>query len=234
MVVDVHSHILPGIDDGSRSVEQSLQMLRLSRAQGVHQVILTPHFDPRHHTPEGFLERRRCSMEALCSGIRPDMELPAMRLGAEVFYYPNMCCSDELERLAIEGTRGLLVEMPRGIWTDRMYRDLEGIHSNLGLTPIVAHVERYLGRFRDYGIPGCLEQLPVLVQANASFFLNGSRGLNMLRMHRIHLLGSDCHNLSNRSPNLGPALERIGQKLGPEAIRWLQTNSQKLLEDPIM
>ena len=74
-----------------------------------------------------------------------------------------------------------------------------------------------------------LEQLPVLVQANASFFLSGSRGMKMLRKHQIHLLGSDCHNMSERKPNLGPALERIREKLGQEAVRWIQHNGSMAL-----
>ena len=230
MVVDFHSHVLPKLDDGSRSVEESLAMLQLSRTQGVEEIILTPHFYPQQHNPEHFLTQRRQSLEQLCSAIGPEMAVPALRLGAEVYYYPHMSHSAVLEQLAIEGTRTLLVEMPMGAWTDRMYRELEDIYHNLGLMPIVAHVDRYLGRFRNHGIPDALEQLPVLVQANASFFLEGSKGMKMLRKHQIHLLGSDCHNMSSRKPNLGPALERIREKLGPEAIQWLRRNTSMALE----
>ena len=229
MVVDFHSHILPRLDDGSRSVDESLSMLQLSRAQGVDEVILTPHFYPQQNNPERFLTQRRQAMDQLCNAIGPELAVPALRLGAEVYYYPQMSHSAVLEDFAIEGTRTILIEMPMGVWTDRMYRELEDIYNNLGLTPIVAHVDRYLGRFRDYGIPKALEQLPVLVQANASFFLSGSRGMKMLRKHQIHLLGSDCHNMSERKPNLGPALERIREKLGHEAVRWIQHNGSVAL-----
>lgn len=229
MVVDFHSHILPRLDDGSRSVDESLSMLQLSRAQGVDEVILTPHFYPQQNNPERFLTQRRQAMDQLCRAIGPELAVPALRLGAEVYYYPQMSHSGVLEEFAIEGTRTILIEMPMGVWTDRMYRELEDIYNNLGLTPIVAHVDRYLGRFRDYGIPKALEQLPVLVQANASFFLSGSRGMKMLRKHQIHLLGSDCHNMSERKPNLGPALERIREKLGQEAVRWIQHNGSVAL-----
>lgn len=224
MVVDFHSHILPRLDDGSRSVDESLSMLQLSRAQGVDEVILTPHFYPQQNNPERFLTQRRQAMDQLCNAIGPELAVPALRLGAEVYYYPQMSHSAVLEDFAIEGTRTILIEMPMGVWTDRMYRELEDIYNNLGLTPIVAHVDRYLGRFRDHGIPNALEQLPVLVQGNASFFLSGGRGMKMLRKHQIHLLGSDCHNMSERKPNLGPALERIREKLGQEAIRWIHRN----------
>lgn len=229
MVIDFHSHILPGIDDGSRSPEESLAMLQLSKSQGIRGVILTPHFYPQHTTPERFLEKRQRAAQLLQSAIRPEMELPTRCLGAEVYFYPHMSQSDVLQKLAIEGTRAILVEMPMGRWTDRMYRELEDIHTNQGLIPIIAHVDRYLGRFRDYGIPRQLAELPVLVQANASFFLEGSRGMKMLREHRIHLLGSDCHNLQTRRPNLGPALERIVRVLGTDAVRWIHSNEREIL-----
>lgn len=115
-----------------------------------------------------------------------------------------------------------------GPWTDRMYRELEGIYTNLGLTPIVAHVDRYLGRFRDHGIPERLADLPVLVQANASFFLRGGKGVSMLREKQIHVLGSDCHNTADRAPNLGEAVRRIERKLGAEALTWIKINEQMI------
>ena len=229
VTVDFHSHILPRVDDGSRSVEESLQMLRMSAEQGIRQVILTPHFYPQHTTPQRFLEKRDRSLELLMESITPDMGLPALRCGAEVYYYPQMSHSEALTELTIRGTNCILVEMPFGPWSDRMYRELGDIYNNLGLVPIVAHVDRYLGRFFDHGIPDRLADLPVLVQANAEFFLSGKKGMTMLQEHRIHLLGSDCHNLTDRKPNLGSAAEKIGRRLGKEALRWVRANERRVL-----
>ncbi len=229
MVVDFHSHILPRIDDGSRSVEESIAMLRMSAQQGIRRIVLTPHFYPQRTTPEHFLERRNRSMSLLWGHIYAMTGLPELRLGAEVYYYPQMSHSDSLRELRIEGTDCILVEMPAGTWTDRMYRDLEGIRTNLGLTPIIAHVDRYLGRFWDHGIPGRLADLPVLVQANASAFLTGSMAMSLLRKRQIHLLGSDCHDLDRRKPQLHAALDQISRKLGPAAISWIQQNEREIL-----
>ena len=228
-MVDFHSHVLPGIDDGSRSVEESIAMLRLSAQQGIREVILTPHFYPQHTKPERFLQKRERAMELLMEQLQYETGLPRIRCGAEVYFYPQMSHSDELRALVIEGTDHILVEMPMGEWTDSMYRELENIHHNQGLTPIVAHVDRYLGRFRDYGIPGRLAQLPVLVQANAEAFFRGSKCMSLLHEHRIHLLGSDCHNLSDRRPDLGSALKRINQKLGRKTLTWIAHNEWKVL-----
>lgn len=229
MAVDFHSHILPRIDDGSRSVEESIAMLRMSAQQGVREVILTPHFYPQRSTPERFLDKRDHSMALLWEHMNGMAGLPAVRCGAEVYYYPQMSHSDSLRELAIEGTEYILVEMPMGTWTDSMYRELEAISYRQGLTPIIAHVDRYLGRFWDHGIPGRLTQLPVLVQANASFFLKGTKGMAMLRKRQIHLLGSDCHNLTDRAPNLAPAVNSIRSSLGTDALKWIRRNERAVL-----
>lgn len=228
-IIDFHSHILPGMDDGSKSVEESLEMLRMMAKQGITHVTATPHFYPRHDTPERFL-RRRTEAEAL---LREEMEkhsdLPTLSVGAEVYYFPGISNSEVMAELTIDHKKCILIEMPTPPWTDAMYRELEELYTKQGLVPIVAHVDRYIGRFRTFGIPKRLAELPVLVQANAEFFLRKSTSamaLRMLKKHQIHLLGSDCHNLDSRKPNLSAALEWIERRLGSaplEAIRGFQT-----------
>lgn len=232
MVIDFHSHILPKMDDGSRSVEESLAMLQRMAQQGIQTVIATPHFYPQDTTPDRFLEVRDEAMDRLLEQLTQHDNHPEIRLGAEVYYYDQMSHSEELRKLTIEGTNAILVEMPRSPWTDRMYQELENFQNNLGLTPIVAHVDRYLGRFRDYGIPQRLSELPVLVQANAEFVLKHSgKALRMLQGQQIQLLGSDCHNLTDRTPNLGGAVELIRKKLGNEAIELIQATERMLFAE---
>lgn len=228
MTIDFHTHILPNVDDGSGSIEESLELLRICGKQGVGEVVLTPHFYPQYDTPQMFLEKRRQAIEALMERVETGM--PALRLGAEVYFFPHMSHSDALRHLAIEGTDYIMVEMPASPWTDRMYQELEAIWDVQGLTPIIAHVDRYVGRFRDFGIPKRLAELPVLVQANASSFLEGGKSMKMLRDRQIHLLGSDCHNLRSRKPNLGAARERIVRKLGADALSWIDANGQEVLK----
>ena len=123
--------------------------------------------------------------------------------------------------------------MPQSPWKENHYRELEGIYTKHGITPIVAHVDRYIRPFHTYGIPERLEELPVLVQANASFFLqNATRGmaLRMLKKGRIHLLGSDCHNMRSRRPNLDEAVGCIEQKLGKKAVDYLRYYQELVLD----
>lgn len=228
-IIDFHSHILPGIDDGSRNVEESIALLRKEAEQGITHVIATPHFYPRHDTPERFLERRAEAEMLLREEMSKHTGLPKLSIGAEVYYFNGISDSDSILLLTIDKERCILVEMPLCPWPEKVYRELEDIYCKQGLLPVVAHIDRYLGRFRTYGIPNRLAELPVLVQANADFFLNKSTAataLRMLKKDQIHLLGSDCHNLSDRSPNLMEAVTVIEKRLGSgpiEAIcQWQQ------------
>lgn len=219
-LTDFHSHILPRVDDGSRSVQESLEMLRRSAEQGIHRILATPHFYAHSDAPERFLRRRENAWNALRSAMEEYPELPQVELAAEVYYFPGMSDSEALLQLTFSGKRYILLEMPQAPWTQSMYREIEGIYVKRGITPVIAHVDRYIGPFRTHGIPKQLEQLPVLVQANAEFFLQRSTArmaLRMLRAEQIHLLGSDCHDLKSRAPNLGPALEEIEKRLGRRA-----------------
>jgi protein-tyrosine phosphatase len=232
-LIDFHSHILPNMDDGSQSVAESVAMLQEMAAQGVKQVVATPHFYPRKESVVRFLERREAAWAALREETAKYADLPEVRLGAEVFYYTGISDSPDLEKLALEDTKYLLVEMPDGQWTPRMYRELEKIALLQGLTPIVAHVDRYIRPFRTKGIPETLAQLPVLVQANGAFFLDkwtSSLAMKLLRKGQIHLLGSDAHNLDSRSPNLGAAAEVIRKKLGEEVLEMLALNGREVLK----
>ncbi len=231
MIIDFHSHILPGIDDGSQSVEETIEMLTLMKAQGIETVVATPHFYAKHDYPERFLERRARGYEKLLSATTKS-DLPRVLLGAEVAYFRGMSESKVLKDLVIEGTNAILVELPMGKWNESIYKELENIHTIHGLVPIVAHVDRYMTPYRSYGIPEKLAQLPVLVQANAEFFTEKAtarKARKLLAKDLIHLLGSDCHNLTDRRPNLGDAVEAIETSLGEDALARIETWQSKII-----
>ncbi|MBE6976543.1 MAG: capsular polysaccharide biosynthesis protein [Ruminococcaceae bacterium] len=232
MLTDFHSHILPGIDDGSRNVEQSISMLQAEAAQGIARVVATPHFYANHNDPNRFLDRRAKAAEALSLAAAGETGLPEVVVGTEVHYFSGMSHSEVLPQLAIAGTRHILIEMPHAPWSESMYRELAEIYTARKLTPVIAHIDRYIRPLHTHGIPGRLEELPVLVQANADFFLDRSMAgmaLRMLRKKQIHLLGSDCHNLSDRAPNLGAAVKVIGNRLGQDALARIRGYENRIL-----
>lgn len=208
-------------------------MLRLSAEQGVRHMVATPHFYPRYDSPEAFLRKREEAERILREAMAERPDLPEISIGAEVYFFSGISDSELIKALTIEGKRCILIEMPQSPWKENHYRELEGIYTKHGITPIVAHVDRYIRPFHTYGIPERLEELPVLVQANASFFLqNATRGmaLRMLKKGRIHLLGSDCHNMRSRRPNLDEAVGCIEQKLGKKAVDYLQYYQELVLD----
>ena len=232
-MVDFHSHILPKIDDGSDSLETSISMLRMEGEQGISHVIATPHFYPQHDDPARFLRCRDRSLQVLQEEMARHTGLPQLIVGAEVHYFRGISESEFLPQLTISGKSCILIEMPPSPWDPAMFRELETIYTRWGILPVIAHIDRYVAPLRSHGIPGRLAQLPVLVQANASFFLDRSTAglaMRMLKADQIHLLGSDCHNLDDRKPNLGDAMGKITKKMGNEPIQRIQETAYQLLQ----
>ncbi len=232
MIADMHSHILPSIDDGSASVEQSIAMLQQEKAQGITHVVATPHFYARYDSPERFLEKRATAEAALRAALVAYAGIPKVTVGAEVYYFRGMSESDFLPRLTIGQESCILIEMPHAHWTDEMYAELAAIWEKRNILPIIAHVDRYIGPLNTHGIPQKLAELPVLVQANASFFLNRATvgmAMRMLKKDQIQLLGSDCHNTDSRKPNLLDAVEKIRRKLGSEVLDRICDYEKKVL-----
>ncbi len=232
MNIDFHSHVLPAIDDGSASLAESLGLLRLQAQQGITHTVATPHFYPRHHQFASFLSRRQEAVELLQAAMAREDGLPELIMGAEVRYFPGIGNCEQLNQLTIGGRSVILIEMPHGEWTSRMYQDLADISEKQELTPVIAHVDRYLTMFSEGGIPQKLMDAGCLIQANASFFLSAAMrplAMRLLRREQIHLLGSDCHDLQQRPPRLGQARQKIQAKLGSEALSRLDALGSRLL-----
>ncbi len=232
-VIDFHTHVLPAIDDGSKSLEQSIAMLQKIKEQGIRRVIATPHFYAQYDKPEKFLKKRAEAEALLRAEMAHHPEMPELSIGAEVYYFHGICDSDVLSELTIDKKGFILIEMPMPPWSERVYRDLENIMIKQNLIPIVAHIDRYIAPFQTYKIPERLAHMPVMIQANASFFLEKATrrmAMGMLKKGKIHLLGSDCHNLTDRSPNLGDAVSLITQKLGQDAISYICTQQDEVFE----
>ena len=124
MVSDLHSHVLPGIDDGSESVEESIAMLRMEAEQGVACVVATPHFYPRYDDPVSFLEKRARSEQLLRKEMEKHAGLPTLIVGAEVYFFRGMNLVQIAHELQVYANRNATRALARGL--------LPGIGSNLG------------------------------------------------------------------------------------------------------
>ena len=228
-MIDFHSHILPGIDDGSKSVDMSLQMLRALCEQGVDTVCATSHFYATQRSPARFLQRRGEAYEALKAAL-PEGG-PDIRLGAEVLYFPGISHMAELPQLCLEGTKLLLLEMPFESWSDYMIREVDELARASEFRLVLAHIERYYSE-QPLSVWDSFLENGILMQANASFFLSfpGRRkALRLLKEGRIHLLGSDCHNMTGRAPRMGEAETVIRRRLGETTVQEIDELGRFLL-----
>ena len=220
-MTDLHTHILPGMDDGAKTVEESLELLRMERTQGVDTVVMTPHFYRDQENPKHFLNRREQAAVKLGRAIEnlPEEErasLPALRLGAEVAWWPNLADCEELPELCIGRTKNLLVELPFTPWNDRMLDQLYDFFGRTGITPVIAHLERYLKIQKPEHIRD-VQGLGVPIQISGDILLHPlARGgaLKLLKSRQAYVLATDCHNCTTRRPNLEPALAVLRKKLG--------------------
>lgn len=222
-MTDFHSHLLPGIDDGSDSVGTSLSMLKSWKDQGITRIAATPHFYAEQTNPARFLSDRQSAYERLTEAMARNGIEAELLLGAEVRYFNGISTADALDDLCLNGTRLLLLEMPfDSIWTEHMLREVAEIPRR-GVIPVAAHIERYLSIQPRRLVRQFLE-LDILIQSNAEFFLSrrtAKTALRMLADGRIHFLGSDAHNSTERPPNLGPAFTLIRQRLGRQTLERL-------------
>lgn len=228
-MIDLHSHILPQMDDGSASAEESAQLLVLLQQQGVTTVAATPHFYANRENPEAFLRRR----EDAFAKLPAPKDAPKVILGAEVAYFPGMGTCDALIPLQLGNSGLLLVEMPFGPWDDRVVNDILNIPLRLGLIPVLAHVDRYRTRTQFPKYYRLFLENNVLFQCNADVFetfLGQRWALRQIRGGIIHFLGSDCHNLTTRAPKLQQAAQIITNKLGAEFLDRLNTQAAQLLQ----
>ena len=193
-MVDIHSHILPEMDDGSKSEEESLKMLRMLSEQGVGCVVATPHFYANNESVSTFLKRRAKSHDSIRSFTQEGF--PEILLGAEVRYYEGISHMDNLSELCIQGTDVLLLEMYSGRWGTMVIRELIDMAATRKMTLVLAHIERYMQYQPEETFETLLDN-GVLMQINASYVTNlftRHKALKMLRDENVHFLGSDCHD----------------------------------------
>ena len=217
--IDLHSHILPQLDDGSDSVEMSLAMLYQMAEQGVDVVCATSHYYAKHSSIPAFCERRAEALERLSSVLTA--ELPRVLTAAEVAYFPHMEEQD-LMPLCIQGTRTLMLEMPFADWTGLQLETVEALVLDCRYDVVLVHPERFCFSKSNRHKLEKLVELPIGLQVNAGSLLRwGTRrlALDLLQMAQYPLLGSDCHNLTSRPPNLKEGRKVVMQKLGEAFLK---------------
>lgn len=230
LITDYHSHILPGMDDGSPDVETSVQMLQLLKAQGAERVCLTSHYYAWDEDISQFAERRQAAFEAL----QPHADSMILVPGAEVAFFPDIERCEQLDELCLRGTRTLLLEMPFSEWTQHQREQILSMRIDRGYDVVLVHPERFLYSKGNEQILEYLAEFSVPFQVNAATLTHWRTrrtGLRLLEMTEYPLLGTDCHNLTTRKPCLDEARKVIRRKLGEDFLLEIDETAQMLLEE---
>ena len=187
-ICDFHAHILPGADHGSDSLKTSLRQLSLAKKFGVNRIIATPHFYPHEESIESFIKRRNAAYSLLECELTSD--LPTVKLGAEVLICPKIEEIPSLEKLCIQGTRTLLIELPFNDFSKEYFSSVKELIKH-GYKVVLAHAERY-----ESDIIESLVKLGAVIQINAysitRFFKNCSIE-SWKNRKLIYAIGSDIH-----------------------------------------
>ncbi len=229
-MIDIHTHILPGMDDGSGSLEESLAMAKESARQGVRLLAATPHFYATQEDPNSFLRRREKSLALLESAWQEGF--PTLLVGAEVRYFDGISRVEKIAHLTLDHTRILLLEMPFTSWSRRMVEEVVELQRSRGLQVLLAHVERYL-KDQDGQVWETFRQNGVWMQCNANFFLRWQtkrKAQALFKKGEIQMLGSDTHNMTTRPPNLAMARDALVKSLGQAVWRSFERQSYALLK----
>lgn len=231
-MIDMHTHILPNIDDGSPSVEISVKMLRSLSEQGVKKVIFTPHFYAYRTDVETFVEKRQKALEELLDALKENPVDISLYLGAEVLYFDDVWTIDNLDALTIEGTKYIMIEMPFSKWTDTMLEKISRLISK-GYIPIIAHIDRYISKQKGLFYFYQLAEQGALLQINNPSLLslyNRLRLRPLLRKGVVTLFGTDCHNMGTRSPEYLAALPYIKSLASEERYQYMIDRQNAVLK----
>lgn len=234
-LVETHSHILPNIDDGASNIETSLKMIASLAAQGAKAIILTPHYYSDSISLNDFIKRRDMALFKLIKALPAGS--PKLIPAAEVYVSEYLFHNEDLSPLCIGNTRHMLIEHPFATtFSERTCQRLSSLIYDYNTKPILAHIERYKPLIQNTDIIDRCIEMGCMTQVNISSFDKDipkrmkKKLFKYLETDRIHLIGSDCHNLDTRPPNYSGGTEEILKKCGTPNIDKLMNNAWELIK----
>lgn len=232
-MLDIHSHILPGVDDGARDVETSIELLRMMKEQGITHVIATPHFDAMHNSIDEFEYIVSDAYARLCDAT-VGLELPQVALGSEVFYFAGIGRSMGIHDLTLCRSEYLLLELPNCKIDADIIKAIRDMNERIGIMPIIAHIERYAHERGFKLLLELIENGVVYAQVNAASVLVPPYKKithKLIKKGYISFLATDTHSIIGRPPKISEALQEIENSLGRSYRDKLIHNSERFCDD---
>ena len=222
-MIDLHCHVLPGLDDGSRSAEESLAMARLALQDGIRTIVATPHaLDGVYNVPLAEITEGVAAFQELLSAKGLELKIC---VGADVHLSPGM--ADQIKRGAL-GTindtgRYFLLELPPQTIPSGIKEEIFGLKM-AGITPIITHPERHPAIMRDMNLlydfiaMGALSQITAM-SLTGEFGGGVQRCSQELLKHRlVHVMASDAHSADSRPPLLSRAVNEAAELTGSDSL----------------
>ena len=236
MLIDLHNHVLPGIDDGSPNLSVSMNMIRTASEQGITDIVNTVHFQhPKMDMIPVAMDDIMLRIEALQKEISSAGLNVKLHIGAEVFFLPNLLELKENPLCTFGNGKYMLIEFQ--MWElPEIHREILFDLKMAGVTPIIAHPERYEPVQKDIHLVHQWIQAGCLMQIDAGS-LNGTLGksaeksaIQIIENRMCHFIGSDAHNDGRRNFCLETALEHVTALTDESFSDLLIQNAYKVLK----
>lgn len=204
----------------------------MMKLQGITHVIATPHFYAVNDNLEDYIDRINSAYNKLIKAVAGS-ELPKIYLGSEVLYYRYIGQSESVYEFCLNKSQYLLLELTDNCIDSGLFDDIIKLRDNMGITPIIAHLERY-HKASDYKkLLKFIHEEKILTQINASSLFIDSYSKTaekLIKKGIINFIATDAHSPVSRPPMMKEALMKISEKLGQEYLNGFIRNSQILLE----
>ncbi len=234
--IDIHNHILPGLDDGAKNEKVSLDMLRMAAEDGITHLIATPHFHYRrgHAAPEQIRSALTRMQE-----MADEQEIPVRLYAGNELYYTHDLLEmvKAKEALSLADSDYVLLEFSPETEQRKIQNAVYQFLSE-GYYPVIAHMERYQAFNKQPDFVETILKMGAYYQVNAGS-ITGNAGWALKRFTRrmmksgmIQFVATDAHDLQNRQPQLETALDWIEKKLGESEMKdYMYENPLKILEN---
>lgn len=230
---DMHSHIIPGFDDGAKSVEESLILIDALKKQGVKNICLTPHFYTNELSLREYLPKRQRAFEKLAPYLPDDVRVV---LGCEVYVTDYLFNNDDLSGITYGKSRYILTEFPYGMaFKEKALQRFYILIQNYNLIPVIPHVERYEYLMEHTDAISQLQDLGVVIQTNVSNYTQNApffkkhKLLKLISRGYIDILGTDTHSMQRHSPEeFREAMKVISQKCGSRAVNRMMSKAERM------
>lgn len=234
--LDMHCHILPGVDDGSRSMDMSMAMLDFAYEEGIRAIILTPHYHGGYvETERTVIDETFEELNKHSRKLHPDLKL---FIGNEIYYYPSVPEWIEEGRVhTLADSDYVLLEFSTPVKKRELLEAVQNLCSH-GYYPVLAHVERYDCLVRDPFYVGELIDNGAYIQVN-SRTVTGEGGMKikhfvkrLLKEEWIHFIGTDAHSMGGRKPEIADCADYIIRKCSEEyAAGILYANAVNIIKN---